>query len=173
MINMKKFFLTLLFGLIRFTCNAQIFNKIKYYDKFDDALKIENRKTLITKTDTTIVIEEKGKKPVVYYILYVVDSLGSKDNVVNLVGDVYGYETTWCLLRYDLYEKFIEVRYNYFLDQSKENEEKMANFMITAVHRTITTQFSGTYETELFWLQDDLNDDKLGKNVSRIIYSKR
>ena len=45
--------------------------------------------------------------------------------------------------------------------------------MITAVHRTITTQFSGTYETELFWLQDDLNDDKLGKNVSRIIYSKR
>ena len=151
---MKKFFLTLLFGLIGFTCNAQIFTKIIYYDKFDDVLKIENRKTLITKTDSTFVIEEKGKKPVVYYILYVVDNQGSKDKVVNLVGDVYGYETRWCLLR-------------------KDNEKIMANFLISAVHRTITTQFSGTYETEFFWLQDDLNDDKLGKNVSRIIYSKR
>ncbi len=168
---MKKFFLTLLFGLIGFTCNAQIFTKVKYLDKFDDALKIENRKTLITKTDSTFVIEEKGKQPVVYYILNELQSQGSKDNIVNLVGDVYGYEKTWCLVRYDLLEKYLDVRYIFSLDPSEENQKKCSQFWIFAVHRTITTQYTGRYETEYFWLQNELNDDKLGKDVSRIIYS--
>lgn len=170
---MKKFFLTLLFGLIGFTCNAQIYTKIEYFDKFDDALKIERRKTLITKTDSTFVIEEKGKQPVVYHIIYVIDSQGSKDNIVNLIDDVYGYEITWSLVRNDLYEKFLEAKHNYFLNRSKENFKKLSQFSIFAVHRTITTQYTGRYETEYFWLQNGLNDDKLGKDVSRIIYSKR
>ena len=85
---MKKFLLTLLFGLIGSTCNAQIYTKIKHFDKFDDALKIENRKTLITKTDSTFIIEEKGKQPVVYYILNELRRQGSKDDVVNLVDNL-------------------------------------------------------------------------------------
>ncbi|MBR6445265.1 MAG: hypothetical protein IKT22_05825 [Prevotella sp.] len=167
---MKKFLLTLLFGLIGSTCNAQIYTKIKHFDKFDDALKIENRKTLITKTDSTFIIEEKGKQPVVYYILNELRRQGSKDDVVNLVDNVYGYETTWCVVKYDLLEKYLEAKKNYFIDNSEENFKKCSQFWIFAVHRTVTTQFTRTYEGEYFWLHDELNEGKLGKDVSRIIY---
>ena len=62
---MKKILFTLVFALYGIVCNAQLFKTIKYYDKFDDEVKVEQRKTLITKTDSsTFVIEEKGKQPI-------------------------------------------------------------------------------------------------------------
>lgn len=47
------------------------------------------------------------------------------------------------------------------------------SYFIFATHRTITTQFTGTYITDLFWLEDFSSDGKLGKGVNRIIYQEQ
>ena len=171
---MKKHLFTLIFVLASLSCNAQIYKSIKYYDKFDDEIKTEQRKTLITKTDSTFIIEEKGKNPIVYFILNALSQAtkGSKDEIVNLVNDVYGYEETWCVVRSDMLEKYREADHTCFLDDSKENIEKLQKFWLFIIHRTITTQFTGTYLDEIFWVQDELSDGKLGKDVNRIIYRR-
>lgn len=154
-------------------CNAQIYTTIKYLDKFDDELKSEQHKTLITKTDTTFVIEEKGKQPITYYILNVVEegTKGSKDEVVNLVSNLYGYEETWCVVRYEKLKDYREAFNNYRLNSTEENTEKLLRMWLFVVHRTITTQYSATYLNDMFWLQDESDDEKLGKNIKRIIYT--
>lgn len=171
---MKKLLFISFFCLAAVVCNAQkIYSTIIYYDKFDDVLKNEQRKTLITQTDTTFIIEEKGKKPVVYYILNEVEegTAGSKDNVVNLVADVYGYQKAWCIVRYDLLKKYREDFREYaFGDRDEKSLEKLKHYWIFAISRIITTQYTGTYQDEMFWLQDDNNENKLGKDVNRVIY---
>ena len=169
---MKRLVFILLFILSALMANAQLFSSIRYNDKFDDILKAEQRKTLITKTDTTIVVEEKGKQPVTYYILNILEegSMGSKDNIVNIVDNVYGYQTTWCVIKKDMLDKYVEAYKDFHLDSSDDNRNKLSSFWIFAVSRTVTSQYSGTFESEYFWLEDELNDDKLGKNVNRIIY---
>lgn len=172
---MRKLILALCLGFVCIAGNAQIYTQVTYYDKFDDALITEQRKTLITKTDSTFVIEEKGKNPVVYYILNMVPAgtEGSKDEVVNLVSDVYGYQTTWCIVRSDLYKDYLEAYSKWILDPSDENMKVVQPFWLFAIHRTITTQYTASYITEYFWIQDEYNSDILGKNVNRIVYSMR
>lgn len=172
---MKKIFLSIFFALISFSCNAQIYSIVKYLDKFDDIIKVEQRKTLITKTDSTFVIEEKGKQPVVYYILNIVPAAtkGSQDDVVNLVENVYGYEEAWCVVRSDMYEKYTEAYNKYLFDDTEKNLQDVIPFWIFIVHRTITTQYTATYLDDLFWIEDDFKDGKLGKDINRIIYSKK
>ena len=171
---MKKYLITLFFTLIGLSSSAQIYKSIKYYDKFDDEVKKEQRKTLITKTDSTFIVEEKGKTPVIYYILNLVPggNKGSKEDPVNLVDNIYGYEESWCVVRKDMYEKYLDVHYNYFLDSSQANMDKLQHFWLFIVHRTITSQYTGDYLDELFWIQDELNDGKLGIDIHRIIYMR-
>ncbi len=172
---MKKYLITLVLALGALASNAQLYKSIEYYDKFDDVIKTEQRKTLITKTDSsTLIIEEKGKKPVEYYILNEVPdgTRGTKDEPVNLVANLYGYETTWCMIRYELLDEYLELHTNYLLNPTKTDIEKLKHYWIFAVHRTVTTQYSGAYLDDIFWLQDDDSDGKLGKDVNRIIYQK-
>ena len=171
---MKKTILSLVFALTCLVCNAQLYKSIVYYDKFDDVVKTEQRKTLVQKTDTTFVIEEKGKQPVVYFILNAVEqgTRGSKDEPVNLVANVYGYQETWCVVRYDKLKEYLDAYYNYILDSSEANQRKVGSYWLFIVHRTITTQFSASYLDEPFWIQDEDSDGKLGKDVNRIIYKK-
>ena len=173
---MKKLVALVIFGLCALSGNAQLFTKISYYDKFDDVIKQEVRKTLITKTDSTIVIEEKGKDPVVYYIENVLeaDTKGSKEEPVNLVADVYGYQTTWCVVRKDKWLDYYVDKLRYlFVDNSDEKIKNLSSYWLFATHRTITTQYTGTYKRELFWLSDEESSGKLGKGVNRIIYENR
>ena len=173
---MKKYLLVLFLVLNGLSSNAQIYKSIKYYDKFDDEINLVQRKTLITKTDTsTFVIEEKGKEPVEYFILNEVPDgrKGSKDEPVNLVASVYGYEESWCVVRKDMVNDYLEASRAYRQESSKTNMEKLQHFWLFIVHRTITTQYSGTYLDEIFWIQDDLSDGKLGKDINRIIYLKQ
>ena len=97
---MKKILFTLLFVLIALISNAQIYNTIKYYDKFDDCIKTEKVKTFINCNvreneykiaDGAITIETKGKKLKTYYPLMAIH-YGNKDSLSNLVADVYGYQ---------------------------------------------------------------------------------
>jgi hypothetical protein len=170
---MKKYLILFVFLLVGLTCNARIYNSIIYYDKFDDEVKSEKRKTLVIQTDSTFVVEEKGKSPVTYVILNPVsdETKGSKDEIVNLFDNVYGYEETWCVVRSDMFEKYDETYLNCFLNNSKENWDKLKPFFLFIVHRTITTQITGTFLKDIFWIQDDLSNGKLGKNVNRIIYT--
>ena len=174
---MKKLFaIFVLVYIILGGCYAQtqsIYQVIYYFDKFDDVLKVDNRKTLITITDSTFVIEEKGKEPIIYYILDIVSSTGSQDNIVNLTGNVYGYQKTWCVISQNMLSKYYQSYENCIIDMSEANIEAMTKFWIFATVRTITTRYTGEYINEFFWLMDEINDDKLGKNVNRIVYMKK
>ena len=87
---MKKFLILILTALVTVAADAQIFTQKEIRDKFDDVVSERDIKTFITKNDTTFIIEEKDNKPVTYNILSEFDSTGSKDNIVQLVGNVYG-----------------------------------------------------------------------------------
>ena len=87
---MKKFLILILTALVTVAANAQIFTHKVIRDKFDDVVSERDIKTLITKNDTAFIIEEKGNEPVTYKILSEIESEGSKDNIVQLVGNVYG-----------------------------------------------------------------------------------
>ena len=173
---MKKYLISLFFALIGISSNAQIYKSIKYYDKFDDEIKLEHRKTLITKTDSsTFVVEEKGKKPVEYYILNPVPDgkIGSKDEPANLVADIYGYEESWCVVRDDMLNDYLAASRAFSLDSSKSNMDKLQNYWLFIIHRTITTQYTGSYLDDIFWIKDELSDGKLGKDINRIIYLRQ
>lgn len=87
---MKKFLILILTALVTVAADAQIFTHKVVKDKFDDVVSECDIKTIITKNDTTFIIEEKGNEPVTYKVLFEFDSKGSKDNIVQLVGNVYG-----------------------------------------------------------------------------------
>lgn len=172
---MKKYILTLILVIVVIFCNAQIYKTIIHYDKFDDIVKTEQRKTLVTKNDSTFVIEEKGKSPITYYILNPIKegTIGSKDNVVNLINDVYGYQETWCVVREDMWDKYKKANTELKLNPSKENLDKVRPYWLFIIHRTVTTQYSGIFLDDILWIQDENNDGKLGKDVNRVIYMQK
>ena len=90
---MKRFFILFLMG-IALSSTAQICTHMRVLDKFDAVITDRDQKTIIEKTDSTFIIEEKGKDPVMYVIenLVLQNSMGDKDNIVNLVENVYGYQ---------------------------------------------------------------------------------
>ena len=95
---MKKFLILILTTLVFAVADAQIFTQKEIRDKFNDVVSKREIKTLITKNDTAIIIEEKGKEPVTYKVLFEFDSKGSEDNIVRLVDNVYGYEKSWIVV---------------------------------------------------------------------------
>lgn len=176
---MKKFFIILILSFIPFFLNAQIYTSIKYLDKFDDEIKIEkNIKTIVEKTDSTFIVETKGKTPKVYFILNYAkyNSAGDKDNIVNLINDIYGYQESWRVIRNEDKDDYIKACAEY-VDKIKSGEEtsnlldEIAKYWLFVVHRVVTTQYTHTYESEYFWIEDEVNT-KLGKDVNRIIYIK-
>jgi len=156
------------------SCNAQIYTHIIQLDKFDDIVKNEEHKTLVTMSDTIFIVEEKGKEPVKYLILFPAEELtkGSKETPANLVDDVYGFQKAWIVVRYDMLDKCRDALNDYEVDRSEANMNKLAQFLLGIVHRTVTTQFTGQYLSEAFWIEDDSGNGMLGKDVKRIIYAK-
>lgn len=65
-----------------------IYTSVHKYDKFDDVVWEKEIKTLVTKTDSTIIIETKGTKPVEYYILEVSRVLFWVEGIVLLISSV-------------------------------------------------------------------------------------
>lgn len=197
---MKKFLFTLLFGLVGLISNAQIYNTIKYYDKFDDCIKTEKVKTLINCNvaeneykiaDGAITIETKGKKLKTYYPL-VVFRYGNKEEVCNLVNDIYGYQIDYvCIEEKDTatFNQYIwanDIGINFLakketIDSLKtigEYNDMILNYTkinvvryskedlktVTLTYRVISKYDTFfKYDTELFWIKK--NDS------SRIIYS--
>lgn len=137
---MKRVFIifALLLSMV-LKADAQIYAHKRVMDKFDDILLIKEIKTRIVQTDSTFIIEEKGNVPTEYVILEPCypNSMGSASNVVNLIGNVYGYQESW------------------FVAPKKDK----ANIYL-AVHRVVTTPSGYIYENEFFWIQDS-NDKRI------------
>ena len=170
---MKKILLLLLF-IVPFAANAQsyILTKKRVLDKFDDVLLERDQKTIVSKTDSTFVIEEKGRKPVTYRILNYVDfnSKGDKDNIVNLVDNVYGYQECWTvILESDAQGYFTEYT-RLVLETDKEKLQKgieklIERFCYYITRRVVTTQSVNYILGQHIWIQK-------GDNNGRTIYSR-
>ena len=160
--------------IMAFVANAQsyILTKKMVMDKFDDVLLDRDQKTIVTKSDSTFVIEEKGKEPVTYRILNYAEynSKGDKDNIVNLVDNVYGYQECWAvILESDVPEYNTEYASLIFEpDKEKRNkgiEKLIERFYYYIIHRVVTTQYTHHILVQHIWVQK-------GDNEGRTIYSK-
>lgn len=168
---MKNFIVLFLMG-IALSANAQIFTHKRVLDKFDDVISDRDQKTLIEKTDSTFIIEEKGKKPSVYMIENYIDELakGDKDNIVNILDNLYGYEESWYVIREEDYSDYQDMYYSCSEEEDINKRREMLMDMINkycyiVVHRVITTQITHEYVSELYWIQK-------GDNNGRTIYSR-
>ena len=170
---MKKFLILILATLVFAVADAQIFTQKEIRDKFDDVVSKREIKTLITKNDTAIIIEEKGKKSVTFKILNEIGFNGNKDNIVQLVGNVYGYEECWCvILEKDVKDYFLDISaLSNEEDDSKRHDlisklvEKYCNFI---THRVVTTKYGTELLGEYYWIvKASFNGD-----TERTIYSK-
>lgn len=101
---MKKILFTFLFSLVAIIGNAQIYNTIKYVDKFDDVIRKETIKSKITvheldsadwfgiKDLSIIEVETKGNEPVKYFSIGKT-SFGDENNIEEITDGVFGYHT--------------------------------------------------------------------------------
>ena len=172
---MKKFLILILTALVTVAADAQIFTHKMIKDKFDDVVSEREIKTLITKNDTTFIIEEKGNEPVTYKILSEIESKGSKDNIIQLVGNVYGYEEYWCvILEKDIKDYLLDISaLSNEEDVSKRNDlrskliEKYCNFI---THRVVTDQFGTKLLYEFCWIEKASMNGNSERTIYSIIY---
>lgn len=180
---MKKFITASLIAFWALAMSAQgIYTKVRKYDKFDDVVYEKTIKTLITKTDDKIIFETKGSKPVEYYYeedSWFADHIGSRDSVVNLVNDVYGYEDRYSVFpkdTIDVVKKIVSEKAENTPD-SLLTDDRIAEMCTwelfcripnapEVVFRTISKgSYLFIYETDYVWIKF--------KDGSRIIYSNR
>lgn len=157
--------------LLAFGANAQIFNHKRVLDKFDDDVLSKRVKTLITKDDTSFTIEEKGSKPETYIVINFADynSAGDKDNIVNLINNVYGYQECWCVVRKKDYAEYSKAYRSILLEPDEDNRRSMIEAMVKKycyyiTHRVVTTQYTGMFLSEYYWVSK-------GDEGGRTIYS--
>lgn len=141
-------------------------------DKFDDVTLNKEQKTLIQKNDTAFIIEEKGSKPVTYMITGKLDQLaqGDKDNIVNLIDDVWGYEEVWAVVLESDFPKYVEAFSESMLEPDLEKRNALINKYIDKysyyiIHRVVTTRYTHEFQSELIWVQK-------GENNGRTIYQR-
>ena len=170
---MKKFLILILTTLVFAVADAQIFTQKTIRDKFDDVVSKREIKTLITKNDTAIIIEEKGKKSVTFKILNELEFNGSKDNIVQLVGNVYGYEEHWCvILEKDIKDYFLDyIAMLNETDDSKRHDlisKLIEKYSYYITHRVVTDKYGTELDCEFYWIQKA----SFNGNNERTIYSK-
>lgn len=172
---MKKFLILILTTLVFAVADAQIFTQKEIRDKFDDVVSKREIKTLITKNDTAIIIEEKGKEPVTYLIDNCAKSLfmGSKDNIVHLVNNVYGYqEAWWVILEKDIKDYLLDIS---ALSNEEDGSKRDAlrrklieKYYYCITHRVVTDEYGLRFLFEHYWIEKP----SFNGNNERTIYSK-
>lgn len=181
---MKKFITASLiaFWALAISAQGRLYTKVIKYDKFDDVIYAKEIKTLVTKTYDKIIFETKGSKPVEYCYFdmpLLTFHIGSRDSVVNLVNDIYGYEDRYNVFPKDTVEVVKNIVYEGNADISDSllsDRARNINFEVElfirrhntpeVVFRTISkTSYSFMYEADLVWIKF--------KDGSRIIYSNR
>ena len=153
---MKKILLCFLFSFVCIISNAQIYNTIEYLDKFDDVIKQENIKTLVTETDSTFIFETKGRKQKIYYILKIDENgfIGdaNENNHERIINNVFGYQESYWV-------SDIPYPNEFFKDESEKH-------LFLLVHRVISKyDFIFEYDTQFHWITN--------LEGSRIVYENR
>lgn len=170
---MKKFLILILTTLVFAVADAQIFTQKTIRNKFDDVVSKREIKTLITKNDTAFIIEEKGKKPVTFKILFEFDSKGSEDNIVHLVNNVYGYqEAWWVILEKDIKDYLLDIS---ALSNEEDGSKRDAlrrklieKYYYCITHRVVTDEYGLRFLFEHYWIEKP----SFNGNNERTIYSK-
>lgn len=178
---MQKLIMTAIVLMCTLVISAQnIFTNVAKFDKFDDVVWYKDKKTLITMADSAIIIETKGQKPVEYYIMGGQPLLvvGSKDSIVNLADNLYGYEEQYVTYT----KKNFEDKKKQIVSNNPEYIEKGENYIdfltglgllddfkneklpVITIRTLSESRFSFIYRTELVWIR--FNDG------SRLVYSK-
>ena len=179
---MKRIYLLSLLVIASLACSAQrIYTSVTKYDKFDDVVWQKTIKTLITKTDSTFIIETKGLKPEEYLYfdnVYSAKHIGSRDSLVNLAQDVWGFESDYVVctrkqkedLDKAIFEKIKEIpdtldnleKLRIVTDAVTYN--KVLDFPSITVRTISKYKFTYEYDTDLFWIKFS--------DGSRIIYNR-
>lgn len=180
---MKRIILSFILMFGATICFAQgIYTKVTKYDKFDDVVSESIIKTLITKTDSSFIVETKGQEPVEYRYVdtpLFSEHIGRRDSLANLVADVYGFEDHYMAITNETRNEVMEELEKYFEDTpdslitEKRVNSKVALILLSKIEElpTITVRTISRYEhiyeyeTDLFWIKF--------KDGSRIIYTKR
>lgn len=181
--NRTLFYKLFVFIVFNFVCVASfaqgIYTKVTKYDKFDDVEWSKTIKTLITKTDSTIVIETKGSKPETYKYTdnhLIATHVGSRDSLVNIVADIWGYYSEYIVYS----EKDVEemtpminqiqsvsqdsVSLSNLFDLSLKLLKRMEKCPVITFRTISRSRYSFEYFTDIVWIK--LEDG------SRIIYTK-
>lgn len=176
---MKKLIAVTIVLMCALTASAQtIYTSIDKYDKFDDVVWTKQIKTIISKSYSTIVVETKGQKPTEYEYLnepLFATQTGSREDLVNLVNDIYGYESSYCLFPKGTIVKTYETVKSEIPDSLATEDMIDAKVklklmllkydMPTITFRSISySQYSFEYRTELAWIRFT--------DGSRVIYRK-
>lgn len=164
---MKKFLILILTALVTVAADAQIFTHKMIKDKFDDVVSEREIKTLIEKNDTAIIIEEKGNEPVTYITPYYLEmpSVGSKDDIVRIVDNVYGYEKSWGVI---LEKDFKD--YQSALSNEEDVSKLIEKYYYFITHRVVTDKYGLQFLSEHYWIEkiDKSENDK--RTIYSIIY---
>lgn len=181
---MKKILFVLL-ATFSIVCNAQIYNTIEHYDKFDDCIKTGNIKALISKRRIDddwlkFTIETKNAE-IKEYLCYMPSimsvSYGNEEDVIELTDGVYGYQNDYvcCEINDSADYKFYILCAFHVIDSlyQKESSTNKCSYLrqiiqdkyFVLTERVVTTQYAHTFLNRYFWIRK--NDG------SRIIYSNR
>lgn len=187
---MNKFLLFNIFLLSISFCHAQIFNNKCVMDKFDDVVDSKNIKTLITRSDSSFFIEEKGNKPVEFVIcggeMYPPVYTGSKEEIVNLVQNIYGYQEEYCviyrdsLIEYRKLGKMIETASDsttlVFNEDGSITGSSEKSILISKqlgvilgclkkiTHRVVVNKYTKEFISEYYWVTDDKENRTIYSN---------
>ena len=160
--EMKKILFVIVTLLASLSVSAQIFDTLEKRDKFDDVLKRETIKTLVTFTDSIITIETKGRKAQDYIVVNVADygCKGDEDNIVNLVNDVWGYQKCWCVVKSEDGDAFLDAYHKVMKEELPT--ETLNKYWRWITDRVVTTRYTHTFEDRIVWVNEP--------DQSRIIY---
>lgn len=127
---------------------GKVFDEVSVLDKFDDVIRERRVKVLVSCTDSSFVVEEKGKTAEEYIVICKDPDgcLGSRDNVVELVDGVYGFQFAYLAFKVSDAAKFVAKTYR-IVDRYVSKYEHVYSF-----------------NCEIFWIGDC--------NGKRIIYSR-
>lgn len=96
---MKKTGIILVFFLCALGCKAEVFNCKTVTDHYGDMTLYTECRVVIKETDSTFIIDEKGKDLVIYYKIGEPYYNGNRDDLKDITGrSIYGYET-WHLAK--------------------------------------------------------------------------
>lgn len=176
---MKRFtFIALLFVLSLAASAQGIYTKKTKYDKFDDVVWTKNVKTLITMYNDSIVFETKGQNPETYMYFdqeLMAVHIGDRDNLENLVGDIYGFETQYFGITKSVRQE-IKDEFEQSYEESDMDDEtasaslalillsKIENAPIITFRTISSTRYTFNYKTDIVWIRYP--------DGSRIIYEK-